>query len=115
MASKRRMGQGTYTCSIIRHESEIKQEESNNMPAKLSLPGTEVYFKPHTGQVIIRKIGVDRKSEAVKTQNIRFATAMKGKKIATACKQPENMPPGKKYRAFKACLFTEGKKAFGRA
>lgn len=84
------------------------------MPAKLSLPGTEVYFKPNTGQVIIRKTGVDRKSERVKDQNVRFASAMRGKKIATACKQPEGTPVGKKYKAFKACLMIEGRKAFGK-
>lgn len=85
------------------------------MPAKLSLPGTEVYFKPHTGQVIIRKMGVDRRSTKVIDQNVRFATTMRGKKIATACKQPAAMEPGRKYKAFKACLRIEGKKAFGKA
>ncbi len=84
------------------------------MPAKTSIPGLEVYFKPNTGQVVLRKEGVDRKSERVKEQNVRFATTMTGKNIPGACKQPADMPPGKKYKAFKACLFVKGKQAFGK-
>jgi hypothetical protein len=82
------------------------------MPAKTSMPGVEVYHKPNTGQVIMRRIGVDRKSERVKEQNVRFAQIMSGKKIATACKQPADKPVGQKYKAFKACLMIKGKEAF---
>jgi len=84
------------------------------MPAKTSIPGLEVYFKPNTGQVILRKEGVDRKSEKVKEQNIRFAAVMTGKNLPGACKQPTTMAVGKRYKAFKACLFVKGKQAFGK-
>lgn len=86
------------------------------MPAHIrGIPGVEIYNKPSTDQWIMRETGVTRKSEAVIAQNERFATTMKGKKIATACKQPADKPVGQKYKAFKACLRHEGKKAFGKA
>lgn len=84
------------------------------MVAKSTIPGVDVYFKPNTAQVVMRRHGVERVSERVKAQNMVFARAMTGKKIATACKQPAGMPPGKKYKAFKACLFVKGKEAFGK-
>lgn len=83
------------------------------MPAKSSIPGVEVYFKPNTAQVVLRKEGVERVSEKVLAQNIRFADKTKGNTLAKNCAKP-NLPVGKRYKAFKACLFVEGKKLFGK-
>lgn len=76
------------------------------MPAKILGGAAEVYFKPQTGQLVIRKIGVKRESQKVIDQNTKFSDKMTGKKGAASapakCK-------GKKYKEFKACLRREGK------
>lgn len=65
-----------------------------------------IYHKPSLGgQIIMRKPRSIQKSAKVKAQQMVFATKMKGKKIATACR-------GKKARSFYACLRTEGTKAY---
>lgn len=86
------------------------------MPANVPGTGLIVYRKPHVPEqgLIYRRAGVERRSERVKAQNLKFAEVMTGKNIPGACKQPADMPPGRKYKAFKACLFVKGKQAFGK-
>lgn len=82
------------------------------MPAKILGGAAEVYYKPTTGQLIMRKVGLDTSSEAWKSKTVPriniFVEKMTGKSIATACK-------GKKFKAFNACLRREGRKAWSGA
>lgn len=85
------------------------------MPGKILGGMAEVYVKPHTGQVIIRKIGVDRTPEGqakVTARNVIFADKAKGNKISASCKRPD-LPVGARYKAHKACMRIEGHKLFG--
>jgi hypothetical protein len=65
-------------------------------------------YQPGIGTVW-RSSGVTRRSAKVLAQNDKFASVMRGKKIATACKDK------KSRAAFFSCLRTEGKRAFGKA
>ena len=66
----------------------------------------KLYVKPSLGgQIIMRSPHTIQHSAAVKNQQINFATKMKGKRIASACK-------GRKGRGFYGCLKTEGAKAY---
>lgn len=78
------------------------------------LPGVEIYNKPSTGQWVMRKTGVQRSDEGeakVLAKNIAFASKTTGNTVAKNCAKP-NMPVGRRYKAFKACLRMEGYKLF---
>lgn len=85
------------------------------MPAHIEgMPGLEVYNKPNTGQWIMRKTGVSRSPEGeakVLARNIAFTAKAKDNKVAAGCAKP-NLPIGRRYKAFKACLKMEGYKLF---
>jgi len=88
------------------------------MPAKTSIPGVEVYLKPSTGQLILRKEGIEKTEkwlENVKPNVEKFAERMEGNDIASICHEKvKDLPKGERWRAFKACLRREGKKAYER-
>lgn len=75
-----------------------------------------MYLKPSTGQLILRKIGLDTSTEAwqsrVKPRTIIFAEKMKGQSFPTSCKCKPGTPKGVCWRSFKGCLRTEGSKRF---
>jgi len=79
------------------------------MPARILGGAAEVYFKPTTGQLVIRKIGLNTTSDAWRTKTVPrtviFAEKMKGKAISSGCK-------GKKWAPFKSCLRMAGKAAW---
>jgi hypothetical protein len=81
------------------------------MPAKIMGGLAELYVKPTTGQVIVRKIGIDTSSESWRAHTVpritTFAEKMKGNNIAGGCK-------GKKFHAFKACLRMAGREHWNR-
>ena len=89
------------------------------MPARTTIPGVEVYFKPSTGQLVLRKMGIeksDRWMKNVKPNVERFAERMEGNRIASICHEKvKDLPKGERWKAFKACLRREGKKAYGSA
>ena len=82
------------------------------MPGKILGGAAEVYYKPTTGQLVIRRIGLNTSSEKWKTRTVPriliFTEKMTGKKIASQCK-------GKEWKSFKGCLRLAGKKAWGSA
>ena len=57
------------------------------------------------GGIIFRPKSHNIVSDKVKAQNIRFAENMKGKNIAGACR-------GKKFKAFRGGLRSEGSRAY---
>jgi len=77
------------------------------MPGRILNGMAEVYFKPSTGQLIIRKVGSHQTSEKLKEVQRKFARKAAGNKIAKTCK-------GKKWSEFKSCLRVEGQKAIGK-
>ena len=88
------------------------------MPAKTAIPGVEVYFKPSTGQLVLRKDGIEkteRWEQNVQPNIDKFAKRMEGNNIASICHEKvKDLPKGERWRAFKACLRREGKKAFAK-
>ena len=81
------------------------------MPGKIADGMAEIFIKKHTGQVIIRKTGVDRTTEGqakVTARNVIFTEKMKGNTISSGCKKPD-LPVGQRYRAHKACMRMAGK------
>jgi len=82
------------------------------MPAKIMGGAAELYLKPSTGQLIIRKIGLDTSSklwqDKVKPKTLTFAEKMKGHSFPSACKCKVGTPKGACWRAFKGCLRREG-------
>jgi len=86
------------------------------MPARVLGGAAEVYLKPSTGQLILRKIGLDTSTEAwqsrVKPRTITFAEKMRGHSFPTECKCKPGTPKGQCWRSFKGCLRTAGAKRF---
>jgi len=85
------------------------------MPAKILNGLAEVYYKPTTGQVVFRKIGVrktDKWQEKVLPKVVNFEKVFTGLKgdnsLAKRC-------AGKKWSQFKACLRREGMKTWDEA
>ena len=76
------------------------------MPAKILGGLAELYYKPQTGQLILRKVGItktDKWISNVKPRTETFARKMEGHSFPSVCK-------GKKWKEFIACLRREGKK-----
>lgn len=84
------------------------------MPGKIADGMASIFIKKHTGQLIIRKVGVDRSPEGQKkvtARNVAFAAKTSGNTVSKNCAKP-NLPVGQRYRAHKACLRIEGHKLF---
>jgi hypothetical protein len=84
------------------------------MPGKIVQGQASIFIKKHTGQLIIRKAGVDRTPEGqakVTARNVAFSAKTKGNKVSSGCARP-NLPVGQRYKAHKACLRIEGHKLF---
>ena len=76
------------------------------MAGKIMNGLAEIYYKPTTGQVVIRRIGLNTDTEAWKSRTVpkivTFTEKMTGHSFPTECK-------GKKWKSFKACLRMKGK------